>query len=160
LTVTDALGAEAAPATFVHAGETFAVSPVTQQLKSAVEQALRATAYGDLYELRGRIPEDQYADALKAIQRDRRSYAYLGPVFWETLATDGGALMMVRLIFGTTEAKARKLIEQRGPDVQALVQEQILSSMPPALQQAARQQMEQRQPDPEGGAPANPPTPA
>lgn len=142
MTVTDALGAEAAPATFAHDKETFTLTPVTQQLKSAVEQELRRKAYEDLYPLRGKIPDDQYADALKAIQRDRRAYAYLGPVFWEYLATEEGSVMMVRLIFQTSEAKARKLIEERGPDVQVLTQEMILSSMPPALQAAARERLQ------------------
>ncbi len=129
-TLSDMLGAEAAPVEFVHSGETFTVTPVTQQVKTAIERHLRARAYEDLSSLRTIMPGEQYAEALEAITRDRASYAYLGPVFWATLNTRDGSLMMLRTLFQTTEDKASKLLDEREADVQAVVQETILSSMP------------------------------
>lgn len=142
--VSDMLGASGALIEFTHDGETYRVTPVTQEVKSAIEQALRAAAYADLYAQRASMPADQYAEAMKIITRDRASYAYLGPVYWETVGTDEGTLLMVRLLFQTTADKAAKLISDRGEDVQGIVEDHILASMPRDRAKLVRAKMEER----------------
>lgn len=153
-THSDVLGGSAPPVVFQHAGRSYSVRPVTQEVKVAVERWLRRMAYADLYALKDDMPGDQYHDALTALQADRASYVYMGPVYWKTIGTEAGSLMMVELLFQTDEADARRLIDERGDEVQALVTEQILASMPRRAAELARARLAQ------GGVKADPTKPA
>jgi hypothetical protein len=159
--LSDLLGAEAAPVEFDHGGKTYKVTPVTQAVKTQIERWLRKAAYADLYALHEDMPPAQYQQALQALQLDRASFGYNGPVFWATVGTDDGAAALVSILFQCGESEARKLIAERKDDVDAVVHETILSSLPRAQADAMRAKMRalRKTPAP-GGDDANPPAPA
>ncbi len=159
-TLSDLLGAEAAAVEFEHDGETYKVTPVTLQVESRIERYLRKRAYDRLYADRDVMPADQYEDALAVLLARRADYAFMGTAFWKTLADRGGMAGLVAILLSTTEAKASKLIAERGPDVSALVTETILSSLPREQAEAARLRFRERGAAGEVPAPANPPAPA
>lgn len=169
-TLSDALGGSAAPLTFEHAGRTYTVLPVTQETKTRVERWLRRLAYADLYASRQDMPADQYEHALTLLSVNRHRFTYLGSFYWETVSTDAGVAGLVAILFQTTQADAERLMRERGPDIDAIVSETTLASMPREMADMMRARMlAQRQAQQggeqgseEAGAGANPtaaPTP-
>ncbi len=157
-THSDALGGAGPPLTFDHEGRTYTLRKINDHTRALVEQWLRKAAYADLYTLRGVMPADQYSDALSAITRDRASYAYEGPVYWKTIATQDGVIGLTAIILQTDEADARKLLDARGPDVAERVQENLIQGMPRAQAEMVRQRLAVK-PEAED-APVDPPAPA
>jgi hypothetical protein len=139
--LSEALGEQAAPITFSHGGEDYAVTPVTQLVKTKVERWLRGLAYADLYASRQDMPPEQYEHALALLARQRSMFAYLGPLYWDTVATDEGQVGLIAILFQTTPEKARKLREERAADVDALVSETTLASMPRAMAAEMRRRL-------------------
>ncbi len=147
VTLSDLLGAEAAPVTFEHAGKTYSVTPVTQEVKTRVERMLRGKAYADLYADRDLMPGEQYEETLVALQRDRVRYAYLGVEFWKALrGGDQGPLVAVLL--QTTPESAAVLLRERGVEVTALVMETLISSMPREQAELVRGKLREKAADP------------
>lgn len=155
--MSDLLGAHAAPLEFEHAGRVYRATPVTQEVKTRVERWLRKLAYEDLYAQREDLPAEMYQDALASLQINRARYAYLGEVFMKELPTERGAVGLTAILLQATEEEARRLIEERPADTQAMVQELILTSMPREAEQAARAKLRAMPP---GGAPPGVATPA
>lgn len=141
--LTDALGSHAAPVTFDHDGVTYEVTPITQAVKTKIERWLRKLVYADLYTSRQDMPPEQYEHALSLLSQHRSRFAYLGPLYWETVGTLDGLTGLVAILFQTTEKDAAKLLDQRGPDVDALVSETTLASMPRAQAEIYHQRIEQ-----------------
>lgn len=160
-TISELLGAEAAPVEFTHGGKTYAVGAVTMRAKSRVERWLRAAAYRDLYESREDMPAGMYQDCLSLLLSDRGRFAYLGPAYWAAMGTEEGSVGMVSILFDCPEGEARRLVAERREEVAALVTEAVLASMPRPQADAVREKLRRAAAGgPEGGGGANPPTPA
>lgn len=141
--LTDHLGAHGAPATFSHDGKDYTVTPVNQLVKTKIERWLRKLVYADLYASREDMPSEQYEHALSLLAQNRNRYAYLGPLYWQTVGTPEGMAGLVAILFQTTEEDAKKLLDERGADVDNLVSETIVSSMPRAAAAACRLRIEE-----------------
>lgn len=129
-TLADLLGAEAAPVEFEHDGETYKVTLVTHEVETRIARLLRADAYAKLYAERDLMPPEMYEDSLRVLQDDREKHVFLGPGFWKMLRSKEGHAGLVAVLLQTTKAKATKLLDERGPEVTALVVETILASVP------------------------------
>lgn len=159
--LSDLLGASAAPIEFTHANRTYRITPITQVVKTRIERWLRKLAYADLYASREDMPADQYQDALAAMLTNRARFSYNGDAFWRTIQSHEGAIGLTAILFDTTEEDARKLLEERQSDIDALIFETIVSSLPREQADQLRAQYIQRKAARQqvGGSPGNP-TPA
>lgn len=164
-TVSEILGAQAAPITFEHKGKVYRPKLLVQKLKSAVERAVQDHAKRTLVEMAGQVPDAVLGIALAGHAKEvaAGTYRYGSPACRDWLASPDGILGFAALVFGCSPDEMTMLLTERGPEVAQILEQVIHESLPPdvlaRLEEARRQEQTPQEQAPQEEASAEDPLP-
>jgi len=106
-TVSEALGAHAAPHEITLGGKVYRFSLITQKVKSEFERFLAGAAMKAIADYREILGADGYRLSLDGIRRDIASgvYSWNGPVFVDAMGTVAGVSKLLSSVSYDVEAK-------------------------------------------------------
>lgn len=106
-TVSEALGAHAAPHEVILCGKTYRFGLITQRVKSEFERFLAGTAMRAITDFKDILGPDGYAKSLDGIRRDIAAgiYSWNGPVFIEAMGTVAGVSQLLSSVSYDVVAK-------------------------------------------------------
>lgn len=118
-----ALGNAAPPHQILHEGRAYSFYLLDGGRRSEFEKRLYQRAREGVYTDRDHMSEDQYLKRLDAVreQYENNEYAMTGERGQKALQTPSGAMLLLEIITGESQADLTPLLLMRGPEVTTLI---------------------------------------